>query len=281
MDNEKMGLFISELRKSHQMTQKELAEKLDVSDKAVSKWERGLSCPDISLLSPLSDILGITTTELLNGERIGQGAVNAEKSVVNALEYVGRTTKSKAKMAQNIAAGAFSIALLLGVFVVSIVNAATAGELTWGLIPISACIFAWLVLFPVVKFGARGVIGSLGATSLLIVPFLYVLDIVINRLLVQAEPIFSMGVRIAPLAVAFGWIAFLLFKKFKTRRLLAAAILVLLASPLTFFINQIIADTLDLPRFDIWAVLNALTPVVAAIILVIIDLLVKKREDKV
>ena len=280
MDNEKMGQFISELRKSHQMTQKELAEKLDVSDKAVSKWERGLSCPDISLLSPLSDILGITTTELLNGERKGQGTVNTETSVVNALEYVGRTTKSKARMAQDIAAGAFSITLLLGIFVVCIVNAATAGALTWGLIPISACIFTWLVTFPVVKSGGRGVIGSLVAASLLIVPFLYVLDLVINRLMVDIAPIFSMGVRIAPLGVVFCWVAFLLFKKRKTRRLRAAAILVLLASPLTFFINIIIADTLDLPRFDIWTVLNVMTPVVAAAILIIIDLLIQKKDGK-
>lgn len=65
MENEKMGQLISELRKSKQMTQKYLAEKLHVSDKAVSKWERGLSYPDISLLLPISDILDVTIAELL------------------------------------------------------------------------------------------------------------------------------------------------------------------------------------------------------------------------
>ena len=53
-------------------TQKQLAEKLFVSDKAVSKWERGLSLPDITLLGPLAEILGVTVTELLQAQRISE-----------------------------------------------------------------------------------------------------------------------------------------------------------------------------------------------------------------
>jgi transcriptional regulator with XRE-family HTH domain len=70
VNNDKFGEFILELRKEKGLTQKELAEKLYISDKAVSKWERGLSMPDISLLIPLSQIFGVTTTELLSGKRI-------------------------------------------------------------------------------------------------------------------------------------------------------------------------------------------------------------------
>jgi len=68
MDNKKMGEFILEMRKEKQMTQKNLAEKLNITDKAVSKWERGLSYPDISLLPSIAEALGVTTGELLNGE---------------------------------------------------------------------------------------------------------------------------------------------------------------------------------------------------------------------
>ena len=70
MDNEKMekiGKFISELRKSKGLTQKDLAEQMGVTDKAVSKWERGQSYPDISLIIPLSELFGVTANELLNG----------------------------------------------------------------------------------------------------------------------------------------------------------------------------------------------------------------------
>lgn len=70
MDKEKLGLFVSRLRKEQNMTQKELAERLGVTDKAVSKWERGLSFPDISLLEPLADTFDVSVMELLQGKRM-------------------------------------------------------------------------------------------------------------------------------------------------------------------------------------------------------------------
>lgn len=70
IDNEKFGAFLALLRKAKGMTQRELAEKLYVSDKAVSKWERGLSLPDITLLQPLAETLGASVTELLRGEPV-------------------------------------------------------------------------------------------------------------------------------------------------------------------------------------------------------------------
>lgn len=69
MNQEKMGLFISELRKEYKLTQKELADKLGILDTSVSKWERGINAPDISYLTELSKIFHVTVQELLNGER--------------------------------------------------------------------------------------------------------------------------------------------------------------------------------------------------------------------
>ena len=65
-----IGKFISEVRKEKGLTQKELAERLNVTDKAVSKWETGRSVPDIALLTPLADALGVTVVEILQGEKI-------------------------------------------------------------------------------------------------------------------------------------------------------------------------------------------------------------------
>ena len=70
INKEKFGTFLSQLRRERGMTQKDLAEKLYVSDKAVSKWERALSLPDIALLRPLAEMLEVTVTELLIGERV-------------------------------------------------------------------------------------------------------------------------------------------------------------------------------------------------------------------
>lgn len=69
MNQEKMGLFISELRKEYKLTQKELADKLGILDTSISKWERGINAPDISYLTELSKIFHVTVQELLNGER--------------------------------------------------------------------------------------------------------------------------------------------------------------------------------------------------------------------
>ena len=63
---------MAQLRKEKGLMQKDLAEKLYVSDKAVSKWERGLSIPDVALLVPLAELLGVSVTELLECRRLPQ-----------------------------------------------------------------------------------------------------------------------------------------------------------------------------------------------------------------
>ena len=83
----KMAQFIAKLRKENKLTQKQLAKYLGVTDKAVSKWERGLSCPDISLLSKLSYTLGVTTSELLSGEK--EIHSNLEKTINKCISEGG------------------------------------------------------------------------------------------------------------------------------------------------------------------------------------------------
>ena len=66
MDTKNIGAFICKLRKEKGMTQQQLADKLQVTDKAVSKWERGLACPDISILPQIAEILGVNVDDLLS-----------------------------------------------------------------------------------------------------------------------------------------------------------------------------------------------------------------------
>ena len=70
MDQIKIGRFIAERRKKASLTQMQLAEKLGITDKAISKWERGIAMPDTSIMLKLCDILGISVNELLCGEKI-------------------------------------------------------------------------------------------------------------------------------------------------------------------------------------------------------------------
>ena len=78
MDQEKIGKFIATLRKEKGLTQQELAEKLGITKNAVSKWERGLGLMDMSLLKPLSEILDVSVTEILNGERFLKEEINTK-----------------------------------------------------------------------------------------------------------------------------------------------------------------------------------------------------------
>ena len=68
MDCSKVGKLILSLRKEKNMTQKDLADMMDLSDRTISKWERGLGCPDISLLNELSQILGVNIEKILTGD---------------------------------------------------------------------------------------------------------------------------------------------------------------------------------------------------------------------
>ena len=99
MDNLQTGAFIRELRKEQGMTQKELADRLHITDRAVSKWERGLCAPDLSTLEPLAELLGVTVTELLAGRRMAEEPhkEEIEANVRNALRYSGDELRQAAR----------------------------------------------------------------------------------------------------------------------------------------------------------------------------------------
>ena len=95
MDVIKSGQFIKSLRKERGLTQKEVAEQLNVSEKAVSKWETGRGFPEMSLLLPLCQYFGIGINELLSGERLDEGRYveKAEENIASLV--IDRTTPKK------------------------------------------------------------------------------------------------------------------------------------------------------------------------------------------
>ena len=83
MNSEKIGKFITEKRKLKNLTQKELAEKVGISDKAVSKWESGRGCPDISIIEDLAKTLDTSIVAILKGEEITEEMIDEMASVVH------------------------------------------------------------------------------------------------------------------------------------------------------------------------------------------------------
>ncbi len=100
MNQEKIGKYISELRKEKCMTQVELAEKLGITDRAISKWENGRGMPDISLIVPLCEILDISINELLSGERLKEKDYpeKAEKNIMDTIDYTDKKIKKTKKI---------------------------------------------------------------------------------------------------------------------------------------------------------------------------------------
>lgn len=90
MDANKFGCFVAERRKELKMTQKDLAAKIQVTDKAVSKWERGLGFPDINTIEDLADALDVSIMELMKSEREKQ-EISAEEMAVNDVVQIAKT----------------------------------------------------------------------------------------------------------------------------------------------------------------------------------------------
>lgn len=125
MEKETLGAFVCELRKEKQMTQKEMAEKLGITDKAISKWERGLSYPDISMLEPIAELLDVSVMELLQGQRIQKETTltvqEAQKMVDDSLilsdsEIHRKHIRSKTVILLGCVLLMFLVSLLLNIY---------------------------------------------------------------------------------------------------------------------------------------------------------------------
>ena len=97
MDNNKIGKFIASVRKEKNLTQQELGNKLFVTDKAVSKWERGLSLPDISLLNKLAEILNVEVIDILDGKKGTTRKINIENEIKKIKDELKKQNKKRIK----------------------------------------------------------------------------------------------------------------------------------------------------------------------------------------
>lgn len=116
MDAKKFGTFIATLRKENNMTQVELAQKLQVTDKAVSKWERGLGFPDINTIEPLADALGVSMLEIMRSERIAETEITqdtASAALTDIFEFVKLQRKAERKSIFKIAGGVAACLFLI------------------------------------------------------------------------------------------------------------------------------------------------------------------------
>lgn len=132
MNAEKTGEFITKIRDELGLTQKELADRIGVTDKAVSKWETGRGFPDVGVLEPLAKELGVSITELMNGERFDPEKISsqADSAVMETLRYIKQMSRKTFGVIVVIIGACLTAAplyttfagfpiMILGVFVVS------------------------------------------------------------------------------------------------------------------------------------------------------------------
>lgn len=111
----------------------------------------------------------------------------------------------------------FSATLLIGIMVCLICNIAISGNLTWSLIPISSIVFTWVVSFPSIILGKKGMLISLISLSAFVIPYLFLLS-----RLIRVKEVFSVGVIMAVVSILFLWVIAAIWKRVgKTRKLIA------------------------------------------------------------
>ena len=143
MDQIKIGRFIAECRKMKNLTQKQLAEKLSITDKAISKWERGITMPDTSLMLELCDILSISVNELLSGEKINMENSNQKNEqllldMAKELEKKNKTIWSSMWAIMTVSMTALIAGIFIAVFLIP--------EGIWRLITILGIFVVFLIV---------------------------------------------------------------------------------------------------------------------------------------
>ena len=138
MNQEKIGKFILELRREKNMTQQELADKIGVTDRAISKWENGRGMPDLSLMIPLCKELNITINELISGEKIEKKDYQSklEENIVKTIDYTNRRIINKGKIFKIVVGTIITIILIIGLMFFVDVNRMNNNDpvifSTWG-----------------------------------------------------------------------------------------------------------------------------------------------------
>lgn len=254
-----VGAFITQCRKEKKLTQAQLAEKLNITDRAVSKWETGKSMPDSSIMLELCEILGITVNELLMGEREKRESYK-EKGDEN-LDTIDTIKKRKNHVGfKRLGAVIFSALLFTAMAVCFICDMAISGRLTWSLISAVSIVFGWAVCLPGIRFGKKGIVRCFGWLSGLIIPYLYVLSRLIN-----VREVFTVGGTMAVISVAFLWMVIGVFKKMWSGKKRAVFGTVCLVSALfVVTVNVVLSRMTGSPVFNVWDGITVLVLLVSA-----------------
>ena len=202
MEENKIGLFIRDRRLALGLTQQQLAERVGVTDKAVSKWERSVSYPDITLLRELAAALEISVSELLAGEREEAPSPvppEVESVVVDTVAYAETARRKNGGWRWWLFVG-LTAGCLIAAMVVCIVN---GFRFTWSVGVLKCLAFGWAVCYPLLRT-ERPVRNALVIASVGVYPFLLSLGL---------RKGFVLGIVI--LSVAYAWAVYWIWLRWR------------------------------------------------------------------
>lgn len=249
-----IGTFIRDMRTERGMTQQQLADRLGITDKAVSKWERNICCPDITLLRPLADALGVTVTELLSGSREAEEAPEpaVEDIVVSAISYseTARRKNGAADWRLWVFAG-LTGGCLVAALVCMICDLVMSGTYTWSLPVYPSLGLGWLVCTPLLLARRHPAHWSLAALTAAVLPYLCVMG-----WLLRAPLMIRISLWVAPMALVYLWLVYALCLRLGGRNWLIAGWSLLLAAPLGAGINFVLDRYLTASGYhEVWIAL--------------------------
>lgn len=169
-----------------------------------------------------------------------------------------------------------ALLLIIGVIVCTISDKIISNTFTWSFIPISSIIFAWVALLPIIKFGKKGLGGSIVILNICIFSYLYVL----SRMIKDSDIISSIGIKMAIISIVYILCIFLIFKILKKRKFAAISASLFAGIPICIIINYNLSKMFSQPMIDIWDLLAIFTLLILSVLFFAYDLILK-RDKKI
>lgn len=175
-----------------------------------------------------------------------------EKAVEQTLAYAAHSVRRVSRRVRLISFASLSAAFFIGILTCAICDWCIEGVFTWSWYPVSSILFAWAVLAPAVLMERGGVGTSLGVLTLLILPYLYVLSLLVG----DSRLMMALSIPCAAIGMGYLWAIYLLFRFLPHKRCLSGAISLVLAVPVSFLINLVMANLLGDALWDVWDLLG-------------------------
>ena len=260
-----IGEKIQQLRKTRGLSQEQLADRLNISRQAVSKWETDQSSPEIENILALSKEFAVSTDELLGNDTAENSEtlptpLNEEKRRYGSSRRAGRMFSF---IDRKIGLQVFTVLCFIAVGVCVIVDYALNRQITWAAYPIISVPAGWLIFAPLIY---RKYSISLCVLTVVVTPFLFLMD----KITPGPDWFYGLGIPSAVIGIVFIWINYLIYRFTKINAWYKAAAAVFLASIVDLFTDFVINRYLAAEQSPFITIIQLFSCLVVAALLAII-----------